>query len=52
MSETSREQYTEKVDVRLLPSQKKAVEQAAQRLGLSASSWVRMIVLDRLDPER
>ena len=49
MAEQHREQYVEKVDVRLTPSQKQAVEFAAQRVGLSASSWVRMVVLDKLD---
>ena len=43
------EQYQDKIDVRLTPSQKKAVEYAARRVGLTASSWVRMVVLDRLD---
>ena len=49
MVEREDEQYVEKVDVRLTPSQKRAVEWAAKRVGLSASSWVRMVVLDKLD---
>ena len=48
MSRPEHEQYDDKVDVRLTPSQKNAVEWAAKRVGLTASSWVRMIILDRL----
>ena len=48
MSRPEDEQYDEKVDVRLTPSQKKEVEWATKRVGLTASSWVRMIILDRL----
>lgn len=49
MAKPDDEQYQEKVDVRLTPSQKRAVEWAAKRVGLTASSWVRMVVLDKLD---
>jgi hypothetical protein len=49
MAESAQEQYVEKVDVRLTPSQKAQVELAAKRVGLTASSWVRMVVLDKLD---
>jgi uncharacterized protein (DUF1778 family) len=49
MAKPDDEQYEEKVDVRLTPSQKRAVEWAAKRVGLTASSWVRMVVLDKLD---
>ena len=48
MAATGEEQYVEKIDVRLTPSQKKAVEWAAKRVGLTGSSWVRMVVLDKL----
>ena len=49
MAERNEEQYGEKIDVRLTPSQKSEVERAAKRVGLTASSWVRMVILDRLD---
>jgi hypothetical protein len=49
MADRDDEQYVEKIDVRLTPSQKKAVEGAAKRVGLTASSWARMVILDRLD---
>jgi uncharacterized protein (DUF1778 family) len=49
MAKLDEEQYEEKIDVRLTPSQKRAVEWAAKRVGLTASSWVRMVVLDKLD---
>lgn len=49
MGETKGEQYDEKIDVRLTTSQKRAVEVAARRVGLTASSWIRMVVLDKID---
>jgi uncharacterized protein (DUF1778 family) len=49
MGKLDEEQYDQKVDVRLTPSQKRAVEGAAKRVGLTASSWVRMVILDKLD---
>ncbi len=45
----SRDRYVEKVDVRLTPEQKRAVEVQAERAGLPVSSWVRMKVLGTLD---
>jgi hypothetical protein len=42
------EQYVEKIDVRLTPSQKRLIERAAKRVGLTASSWARMVILDKL----
>lgn len=49
MADTRGEQYDEKIDVRLTTSQKRAVELAARRVGLTASSWIRMVVLDKID---
>ncbi len=48
MSESADEQYDQKIDVRLTPSQKILVERAAKRLGLTSSSWARMVILDKL----
>jgi len=48
MSEGRGEQYDQKIDVRLTPSQKILVERAALRLGLTSSSWARMVILDKL----
>jgi len=48
MTERVEEQYVDKIDVRLTPSQKKAIEWAAKRVGLTASSWARMVILDKL----
>lgn len=48
MAERGDEQYVEKIDVRLTPSQKGLIERAAKRVGLTASSWARMVILDKL----
>jgi len=48
MAERVEEQYAEKIDVRLTPSQKRLIELAAKRVGLTASSWARMVILDKL----
>jgi hypothetical protein len=49
MADKQDEQYVEKIDVRLTRSQKSEIERAAKRVGLTASSWARMVILDRLN---